>query len=85
MEHKLNHVKLHLYTCASKIPTTQKNIYEFMRKNSTTLVTNVDWWLNSKPLFIKQASIMQNNPNSHYYQSEVQFTSLNHYGTLKVK
>jgi hypothetical protein len=21
----------------------------------------------------------------HYYQSEVQFTSLNHYGTLKVK
>jgi hypothetical protein len=25
------------------------------------------------------------NPITHYYQSGVQFTSLNHYGTLKVK
>ncbi len=65
MEHKLNHVnKLHLYPCASKIPTTEKNIYEFMRKNPTTIVTSGDWWLNSKPLLTKQASIMQYKPNN---------------------
>jgi hypothetical protein len=45
-EHKLNHVnKLHLYTCASKILTTQKNIYEFAKKPHYPCD---QWWLLAK-------------------------------------
>jgi len=64
------------------------SLYNSIFELQTTLATHyiyMPWILMDKLHELQSCNSPYIQCNSHYYKSGVQFTSLNHYGTLKMK